>query len=419
VLDRKSPPPFAKEFSFELPPSTLLATRNGIDLHWVKGSKDIIKLDFIFQAGKWYEPKPGIAYFTAHMLEKGTANYSAVQISEIIDYHGAQLEISAGADFVSISLYSLTKNLRSVLPLLMELLQKPLFPSDELELLTSIYAQNLKVNHQKTSFVAGKLLAKNIFGAEHPYGKSAEESDLKNITREDLIQYHAERFTPFSIFLTGDLSPDEINWLQESFATLKGSARDRAASKPIESAKTKKAVIKKEGSVQASLRMGTISITRADQDYAGFLLLNHILGGYFGSRLMKNIREEKGLTYGIYSSLSPNLHHSSFSIGADVNIDKCDETLHEIGNELTRLRKELISDDELLVAKNHFLGSLQLEVSNPFSVTEKLKTIHLFDLPADFYADLFDRIGKTGARDLQMLAQKHFVLEDFFTVQVG
>lgn len=419
MLDRKIPPSFAREFSFDLPSATRVEVGNGIELQWVKGSKDIIKLDFIFQAGKWYEPKPGVAYFTAHMLEKGSANYSAAQISEIIDYHGAQLEISAGADFVSISLYSLTKNLRSVLPLLIELLEKPLFPSDELELLLSIYEQNLKVNHQKTSFVAGKLLAKNIFGAQHPYGKSAEETDLKNITREDLIQYHSERLVPFSVFLTGDLSKEEIIWLQQTLAVFKSSVRDRAETKSIQPAETKKAIVKKEGSVQASLRMGKLSITRADKDYAGFLLLNHILGGYFGSRLMKNIREEKGLTYGIYSSLSPNLHHSSFSIGADVNIDKCDETLREIGNELTRLQDELISEEELLVAKNHFLGSLQLEVSNPFSVTEKLKTIHLFDLPADFYANLFDRIGKTNAKDLQQLAQKHFVLDDFFTVQVG
>jgi len=419
VLDRKSPPPFAKEFSFDLPHSTPIRVGNGIELHWVKGSKEIIKLDFIFQAGKWYEPKPGIAYFTAHMLEKGTANYSANQISEIIDYHGAQLEISSGADFVSISLYSLTKNLHSVLPLLIELLQQPVFPSDELELLLTIYEQNLKVNQQKTSFVAGKLLAKNIFGAQHPYGKSAEESDLKNITREDLIHYHAERFVPFSIFLTGDLSSDEMDWLQQSLARFKGASRDRSLAKSVELLIPKKETVKKEASVQASLRMGKLCITRADKDYPSFLLLNHMLGGYFGSRLMKNIREEKGLTYGIYSSLSPNLHHSSFSIGADVNIDKCDETLREIGNELTRLKNELISEEELLVAKNHFLGSLQLEVSNPFSVTEKLKTIHLFDLPDQYYSDLFDRISKTQAKELQMLAQKHFVLEDFFTVQVG
>lgn len=417
--DRKSPPSFAKEFSFDLPLSTKLCVGSGIPLHWVKGTKDIIKLDFIFQAGKWYEPKPGIAYFTAHMIEKGTANYSAAQISEIMDYHGAQLEISAGPDFVSISLYSLTKNVRSVLPLLMELLQQPVFPSDELKLLLSIYEQNLKVNHQKTSFVAGKLLAKNIFGYHHPYGKSAEESDLKNIAREDLMQFHFTCFKPFSIFLTGDLTEADMAWLQHVLSAFHGSERDRAVEKKIESAASKNEILKKEGSVQASVRMGKLSITRSDKDYPCFLLLNHILGGYFGSRLMKNIREEKGLTYGIYSSLSPNLHHSSFSIGADVNIDKCDETLREIGNELVRLQQELISDEELLLAKNHFLGSLQLEVSNPFSVTEKLKTIHLFNLSADFYTDLFDRIGKTQAADLQILAQKHFLVQDFFTVQVG
>ena len=267
--------------------------------------------------------------------------------------------------------------------------------------------------------MAGKHLAKNIFGPSHPYGKSAEESEIKNIVREDLIPFHSNCFKPFSIFLTGDLSETDITWVQQILSTIQGSERYSAVKKAPEPGASKKEVIKKEGSVQASLRMGKLSITRADKDYPGFLLLNHILGGYFGSRLMKNIREEKGLTYGIYSSLSPNLHHSSFSIGADVNIDKCDETLREIRNELLHIQQEMISNEELLLAKNHFLGSLQLEVSNPFSVTEKLKTIHLFELPANFYSDLFGRIEKTQATDLQALAQKHFAPDDFYTVQVG
>jgi zinc protease len=419
VLDRKSPPAFAKEFSFALPTHSEFQISNGLNGYWIKCSQDIVKIDFIYSAGKWYEPKPGIAYFTAQMLEKGSADYTALQISEILDYQGAQLEIAVGADFTSISIYSLSKNLSTVLPVVLNILSKPAFPADELELLLSIYQQNLKVNNQKTSFVASKTLSRTIFGVDHPYGKSAEENDLPTIHPADLKEFYSSRFSPVAIFLTGNLSENEINQFSKQVATLPTISNSTVIENTIQSATTKSQVIKKEDSVQVSIRMGKQTITRSDRDYPGLLLLNHILGGYFGSRLMKNIREEKGLTYGIYSAIATYLHGASFSIGADVAVDKCEEAITEIKNELKRLCDEPISVEELTVAKNHFLGSLQLEVSNPFSVTDKIKTIQLFNLGANFYSDLFDQINKTQPSDLQVLAKKHLIVDDLYTVQVG
>lgn len=419
MLDRKIPPPFAKEFSFELPNHTSVSIRNGLNLYWIKGVDEIVKIDFIYKAGKWHEPKPGIAYFTAHMLEKGTATYTSQQLSEILDYHGAQLEISAGADFTSVSIYSLSKNLSVVLPLVIDILRQPIFPNEELELLLSIYQQNLKVNNQKTSFVASKTLAKNIFGSNHPYGKSAEETDLATIQSSDLKDFYSSHFSPVSIFLTGNISDAELNNLTKEIATLPRNTNASLVEKAIQPAVDKKQIIKKEEGVQVSIRMGKQTITRTDSDYPGFLLLNHILGGYFGSRLMKKIREEKGLTYGIYSSITPYFNAASFSIGADVAIEKCDEAIQEIENELNQLRDQVISTEELALAKNHFLGSLQLEVSNPFAATEKIKTIQLFDLGANFYSTLFDQINKTQPSDLQRLAKKHLLIDELYTVQVG
>ncbi len=419
MLDRKIPPLFAKEFSFELPYHANISVRSGLDLYWIKGVDEIVKIDFIYRAGKWHEPKPGVAYFTAHMLEKGTATYTSQQLSEILDYHGAQLEISAGADFTSVSIYSLSKNLSVVLPLVIDMLCHPVFPTEELDLLLSIYQQNLKVNNQKTSFLASKTLAKNIFGSDHPYGKSAEEADLAAINPSILKDFYTSYFSPIAIFLTGNLSDLELTNLTKEIATLPRNNNTSFIENIIQPSIDKKQVIKKEEGVQVSIRMGKQTIGRTNGDYSGFLLLNHLFGGYFGSRLMKNIREEKGLTYGIYSSITPYLNGASFSIGADVALEKCDEAIAEIKIELNRLRDEAISSEELALAKNHFLGSLQLEVSNPFAATEKIKTIQLFDLGANFYSNLFDQILKTQPSDLQRIAKKHLLVDELYTVQVG
>jgi predicted Zn-dependent peptidase len=199
--------------------------------------------------------------------------------------------------------------------------------------------------------------------------------------------------------------------------TFKRPVRDKKEFLPISSSTNE--VISKDESVQSSLRLGKRFINRTHPDYFECLLLNHILGGYFGSRLMKNIREEKGLTYGIYSSINPFRNDCLFSIGADVGKEKKDLALLEIKHELNKLIERPIDPGELSAAKNHFLGSLQLEVANPFACIDKIKNIRLNDLDDSFYKSLFTKIQASNSSGLQALTAKYFSSDELRIVSVG
>ncbi len=420
MLDRSVPPPFAREFSFSLPQPEIFQLTNGCSLVWLRGvQQQVCKIEVIMKAGKWYESTPGLAHFTVSMLEKGAAEFSAGQIAEILDMYGAQLEVAAGPDFSSISIYSLNNKLDQVLPVFAALLQGPTFPQDELDLMKDIFIENLKVNNEKTSYLASKYLKRNIFGEQHPYGSTPEiETVTASISTSALRQFFDGHFRPFEVYISGALLPAQIKEIENLFAQFDG--QQLAEPVPVvQEAELRKRHFKKPGSVQASLRVGCQTVTRNHPDYFQLLLLNHLLGGYFGSRLMKNIREEKGLTYGIHSSIHAHRHQSLFTIGTDVNIEKAALTIDEIQKEVEKLQSEDLPAKEIEVARNHFLGSLQLELSNPFAVTDKIKNIRLNQLPANYYEQLISSAIACDGAGLSALARQHLKWAAFHQVSVG
>lgn len=374
-----------------------------------------MKVEIIFPAGKWFEQKAGVSHFASNMLDKGTQRLNSTELAEAFDRLGAHIEISAGYDHTSVAVYALKKNWRESVALLSEMLTTPSFDQDELDLMRDIFLQNLRINKEKTSFVAGQLIRKNIFG-NHPYGTSIEETDARAVMRDDLAEFHAQAFKPNAIFITSppSISIDDIISYFETLVPAPSSAQEH----PPAVAGPAREHIAKEG-VQTTLRLGRRSLLRTDTSYPDLLLFSHILGGYFGSRLMKNIREEKGLTYGIYSSINPFLHDSFFVIGADVNKENVTLALDEISKEVKRMRTEPVDAEELEIAKNHFLGSLQSEVANPFSVTDKVKNIFLHQLPNNYYPNLFKRIDTLTADDLIAVGEKYVNEESLVVATVG
>ena len=171
MLDRKTAPRHAEINSFHLPSPEIYTLSSGVPLVVFRGvSQHVLKIELVFKAGKWVESKNGLSYFTAQMLEKGTATKTSFEIADFFDRHGASIEISPGFDFVSVSLFSLTKNITKVLPLFLELVTSSVFPDDELTLQKEIFNQSLKINNEKTSYVASKLIRQHLFGKSHPYG---------------------------------------------------------------------------------------------------------------------------------------------------------------------------------------------------------------------------------------------------------
>ncbi len=419
MLNRKTPPPFERSTSFDLIPPITITLQNGQYAYFLSGgSQDVIRIDFIFNAGRWHETAWGVSHFASNLLNKGTKDKGSFDIAQIFDQYGAHVDVSAGLDYVNIALYSLTKNLNPVLSLLLEILTAPTFPEKELQQSKSIYLQNLKVNQEKTGFQASKLIRKNIFGDQHPYGKELDEADVLKIDSEQLRSFHHNFFGDSHVIASGKIEKDCQQLILEVLEAL-----SRSPVKTLNS-KTKKEgphqqYEEKQGSVQTSIRMGKKSLLRLDADYVDVLFLNHILGGYFGSRLMKNIREEKGLTYGIYSSLHAMKHDSYMVIGADVNKENSELTFQEIRNELKRLRTKKVGEEELDTARFHFIGSLQAEITTPFAHADKFKSILLHGLDQNYYQNLIKRIDSIRAEELLVTAEKYFNEESYHEVAVG
>ncbi|SKC38756.1 M16 family metallopeptidase [Ohtaekwangia koreensis] len=419
MIDRSIAPAFTRSIDFQLIQPEELVLPNGAKAFFVSGgTQSVIRVELILKAGRWFESTWGASYFSSQLLSKGTSKKSSFEIAQLFDQYGAHFEISPGLDVVSISLYTLAKNLSPTLSLVRELLEDSVFSEKEIAQLKTIYLQNLKVNNEKTSFQASKLFRKKLFGENHPYGKELEAEEVQALTRDQLAEHYTTFGKDFTILVSGKIDTISRQNIIDELSALPFVA---VADKEIKTGTpdTLHERIGKKGSVQSSIRMGTKAIARAHADYASVLFLNHILGGYFGSRLMKNIREEKGLSYGIYSSLHTLQQDNYTVIGADVNNENLDLTFEEIRKELKRLRTELIDEEELEIARNHFIGSLQAEITTPFAHADKIKNIYLFGVQKDYYQNLINSIDSIQREELIAIAAQYFSEDKFIEVAVG
>jgi zinc protease len=410
-MDRTAAPAFTKSIEFELPPPERYSLRSGAELIYLPSKlSEAVKIEFIFRAGKIYEPFSSVAQFTAQLIDKGIPGKSANQIASTLDYYGAHLESRAGFDFATVSLYCLRKHVGVLLPLLLLFITEASFPEEELETHKKISSENLKVNLQKNSFIGSNELRKSLFG-NHAYGTSSTQEDIKVISTKHLNAFYKRYFSPFKIFVVGDLhSPDLQSLCDYPYAALQLNLSDSNFEQP----KVINRTIDGPNKTQASLWMGKISINRMHPDIAEITLLNHILGGFFGSRLMKNIREEKGLTYGIFSGIQHRSLCSYMSISADINADRVEETILEIKKELEQLATSQ-SIEELSLAKNHLIGTIQNDSSTIFSVGERIKTIVLDNLPTDYYKKLIQTIDSTEALNKIKEISTHLLSPDSFS----
>lgn len=418
MLDRTLPPPFVKSTSFQLPHFSKVKLPNEVSLlHLNNIQQKLVKIEVVFNAGKWFEPKPEVSHFTLQMIDKGTRSMSSKQIAELFDRYGAHIELSGNLDFVSVSLYSLSKHLSKLYPIFLELITAPSFEANELTILKDHFIQNLRVKSEKTSYLASKEIRKNLFGSAHPYGQSAEETDVAKIQTSDLLSYFNERMKPSFVFVLGKIESKDFEILKETIGSIDiGNIVTPHYS--IINEGNNSDYIEKKGSVQTSIRLGKRMIQRGHPDYAGVLILNYYLGGYFGSRLMKNLREEKGLTYGISSSVNALKNDSILLIGTDINKENRVLATDEIIKEI-KLLQTFIDAEDLELAKRHFIGSLQGEIASPFSILGKIKNIELFNLPENYYQELIQKTDSVSVEHLSNLAKRYFDENDFLAVAVG
>lgn len=403
----------------------VIESSSGARVHIFQNAiQPVVRVEFVFKAGKWYQPKPGIASLTAKMLKEGTTSKSAKQIADTIDFYGASLDISHGFDRSTLTIYCLSKFIWELIPLAFDVIKNPSFSFSEFEIVKKRVIQSLAIDKQKNSYVSSEEFTSTIYGRSHPYTTYINEEEIASITIEDLKTFHTNHYllSESEVFITGDLESvhlqNIISLLSES-PTSYSQLKNETTVKKVSSVEGKRKSLPSNNNMQAAVRVGQVTIEPNHQDYPALYLLNHLLGGYFGSRLMRNIREDKGFTYGIYSSLSVKENGTLFSIGTDIKGDKIEETLEEIKKELIDLSNDLIQEEELQIVKKHLSGKFISDTSTIFDKMDKYKSTVLLGVDSSFYTDLQARVKTIESEELKEVAASYFDYNKMTIVTVG
>ena len=426
MLDRATAPIIKDpiHFNFELPAINTHALSNGVPLYWLHaGVLDVVEINWIFDAGIWQEPHQGVANATAAILKNGTLSKTAKQINEDLELYGASLKIGASNDYACITLHCLVKHLAAILPTIASILFEASFPEEELEIFKKNALQRLAINLKQCEFVANQKIDAHVFGAQHPYGRYTTSASLEALSSDMLRNFHkaAYQMNTCKIFMAGKVGPQEIELINRYFgattlATTTTNANNEFA---ISTEAPFKSFIENDANaVQGAIRIARTIPNRHHPDFAPLVVLNTLFGGYFGSRLMSNIREDKGYTYGIYSSQSSYIHSGMLCIQTEVGRDVLQHAVDEIYKEMDLLLQESIEEEELLLVKNYLLGSILGDLDGPFSILQRWRSLILNGLDQQTFQKNIHTYKNITAIELQQLAEKYYNASDFFEIQV-
>ncbi len=432
MLDRTIAPPFSLPSTFIVAPPESFKGKNGISVHSINsGAQSILRLELIAHTGFFREhtalsssvETTGTSFFAAKMLSEGTKNFTSKQLQDYLAQYGAFYEVDHTPYYTYFTFYVLKKYLPFILTLSDELLDSPLFPEHEWEGIKNRILQKLRVDLEKNDFVANRSFYELLFGENHPAGKHLTEESIRQVSlSESKNFYHRElENSLFDVVLAGKLDEDTQQTVHNHFEkrTVKVHLEEIQLPSIPKTYSSKLKLIERQGSLQSSIRMGRPTFPKKHSDYIDLSILNEVLGGYFGSRLMKNIREEKGFTYGIASRLRSFQQEGCLVIGTDVKREFTKQTIDEIVHELKQLRTELISEDELMAVKNYMKGELLGSVGTSFERADKFKHVYLHGLDCHFYQKLYSAIDAITPARLLELANQYLREEDMLTVVVG
>ncbi|MEO5650364.1 MAG: pitrilysin family protein [Ginsengibacter sp.] len=412
----------AVEFDTILKPATHFKLTNGVPVYYINdGAGEVSQIDFVFNAGNYYENKNGIATTTNHLLKNGTSKRTAFEITEYFEYYGAFLSLMCYNETATITLHCLSKHLKELLPLIREIITDAVFPEKEVKIFQQNSSQRLSVDLQKCDFVANRLIDEYLYGAKHPYGKVSHKEDIEAITREDLVAFYEQFYTraKCTIFSAGKLPSDFESLLDTHFGDLSLNEKfSKIIHNPEGASEKKYRITNDTAGVQGAIRIARSFPNRHHPDFKKAMVLNTLFGGYFGSRLMGNIREEKGYTYGISSYLQNHIEHSAWMISTEAGKEVCEATIKEVYKEMELLREELIDDEELLLVKNYMMGLNLGYIDGPFHIIARWKSLIINGLDESYFYDNLHTIKNISAKELQSLANKYLVPDDFFELIV-
>jgi zinc protease len=396
---------------------------NGIPVYMIEsGIEDISRIEFTCDAGNIRESLPLLASTVNLMLSEGTQSHTASKLNRMLDHFGVFYHNYTEKDRAGLIIICMNRHLEKILELIAEILFLPIFPERELNSILKKRLTRYLIGREQVNTIASDQFFESIFGNKHPYGRQVVKDDFKNLKTHMLKDFHSSHYScdSLAIFVSGKLRENTVKLLETNFGKLQLKGIKKIEKKdPLKKVKINKIHIDKPGAVQTAIRIGSATINKRDPDYPGLKILNVILGGYFGSRLMKNIREDKGFTYGINSSVT-SLDLSGYKyISAEVSNKFTRKAIGEIYKEIMVLQKEPVGKEELRTLRNYMLGDMVRMFDGPFALAESLRSAWEFGLDNSYYYRLIEKIKTIEPDEITSLAQTYYNIDDLHEITAG
>ncbi|MBS1731430.1 MAG: insulinase family protein [Bacteroidetes bacterium] len=411
------------DFDLTLQPYQSYTLDNNVPVYSIHaGTQEVVQVEWVFDAGNWQEEKKLVAAATNFMLKNGTSQLNAFSINQKFEFYGAFLSVQCHIETASITLFCLHKYAALLIPVVAEILTNSIFPEDELKTFRQIQIQKLKVNLEKCDFVANRMIDAYLYGENHPYGSMSGLDAYEALIREDLQTFFHRYYLNghCQIFVSGIIPKSMDHLLNHSFGQLPLNQQELPKKEHFKKAEKEKKhrIIQDEKGVQAAIRMARSFPNKHHPDFPKATVLNNILGGFFGSRLMANIREEKGYTYGIYSYFKNYFAESEWLISTEAGREVSEATIIEIHKELEKLKQEPVGEDELYLVRNQLMGSLLSRLDGPFEIMSRWKNYILNGLDIQYFNQSIEVIKTISSQELQELANKYFSGDPFYELTV-
>lgn len=424
IVDRTTAPKTTLDTKIPFIQPEELILDNGLKVYLLHGgTEDIVKLELVFWGGSFNQQAPLVAFSTANLLRTGTSSRKSDEINEAFDFYGAYFHAEAQKDISSFSIFALQRHFESVLELFQEVIKRPIFPEHELHIFLNNQKQQFLVNNRKVQYIARTYFNELLFGQNHPYGNRLKAEDFDGLSQQDLLAFYRDYYHPGNCFcvVSGKLPANIGDLLNVALGS-----HDWKAVEPVStpkymatSASEKTVFVEKPDAVQSAIRIGRRLFNRTHPDHHRLSIANALLGGYFGSRLMQNIRQEKGYTYGVGSNLVSLIRDGYFFIGTETGVDVCQNAVDEIFKELRRLRCIPASESELNRLTTYLWGDFLRSFDGPFAQSQRFKELLAFQLDKSHYDKFLEELKTITAHQIMQTAEKYLHEDSMIELVVG
>ncbi len=421
-IDRKTAPKIRGFGKLNIPCPRKIVLDNGIPLTILdNGSQEVNRISLIWDGGICETKHPSIASLTANLMREGTNLHNGAEIAEAFEFNGAWIKSNIHSHHSSIVIHSLNSRTENVLPILAETIISPNFPEQATSVLREKMARAAELDLEKVEFHSSLSNRKLLFGEKHPLSNNDTASEIRGISTLDIIDFHNKIYctNTCGIYIAGRITPELEDLINKHFGQFNKPNGCQLNIIHFSPSATKEQIINRPGALQSSLRLSIPTIDRQHPDYADLRIAIMALGGYFGSRLMANIREDKGYTYGISASLLGYKEGGIMCIATQCDNQYVKVLIEEVKKEISRMMTSDFSDDELSILKHYAMTQLASSLDSPFTIMDYYENTRIASTPSDYFEAQINAINNITSEKIAQLTKNHLQLENLYISIAG